>query len=360
MKRKVAIAVVLALLLLAVWLLATPAPIDPAVFEPGPGLAMIGAWQQNRELQRASLLGEGRLPGPESVEVDAEGRIYGGTSDGRILRIVLDVIGEEAIETYADTGGRPLGLQFAADGRLIVADGVRGLLSIGDDAQVEVLTRSAGRRPFRFTNDLDIAADGVIYFSDASSRFGPDEYLYDLLEARPHGRLLAYDPASRETRVLLDDLYFANGVALSRAEDFLLVAETYRYRIRRYWLRGPRAGEAEVFIDDLPGFPDGIAADRNGTFWVAMFTVRNPLLDRLHPLPWAKRALSKLPKLLWPKPKPYGLAVALDEEGRVLRSLHDPEGSLVREVTSAVPRGGDLYIGTLHDARIARYPLGSP
>jgi sugar lactone lactonase YvrE len=251
-------------------------------------------------------------------------------------------------------------LHFAADGQLVVADGMRGLLAVNEDAEVEVLTRTCDERPFRFTNDLDIASDGTIYFSDASSLFGPGEYLFDLFEARPHGRLLAYDPASGETRALLDDLYFANGVALSQAEDFLLVAETYRYRIRRYWLRGPRAGQAEVFIDDLPGFPDGIGADRKGTFWVAMYTVRKPLLDRLHPLPWAKRALSKLPKALWPKPTAYGLAFALDEEGRVQRSLHDPDGSLVREVTSAVPRGDQLYLGTLHDARVVRYPLVAP
>ena len=76
--------------------------------------------------------------------------------------------------------------------------------------------------------------DGTVYFSDASSKFAEEENHLDMLEARPHGRLLAYDPASATTTVLLDDLYFANGVALSEAEDFVLINETYRYRIRRY------------------------------------------------------------------------------------------------------------------------------
>ena len=71
--------------------------------------------------------------------------------------------------------------------------------------------------PFRFTDNLDLARDGTVYFSDASSRYGQADYMLDLLEARPHGRLLRYDPASRRTTVLLRDLYFANGVALSRA-----------------------------------------------------------------------------------------------------------------------------------------------
>ncbi|MCB1034455.1 MAG: SMP-30/gluconolactonase/LRE family protein, partial [Acidobacteria bacterium] len=209
---------------------------------------------------------------------------------------------------------------------------------------------------FGFTNDLDVASDGTVYFSDASSRFGVDEYLYDLLEARPHGRLLAYDPASRKVRVLLDGLYFANGVALSRDEDFVLVNETYRYRILRYWLKGPRAGTSEVFAEALPGFPDGVSANRQGTFWVALFTVRNPLMDRLHPHPWAKSLLSKLPKAFWPKPAPYGLVLAMDEDGRILGSLQDPGGKRVREVTSVEEHEGTLYLGNLSGQGIARLP----
>lgn len=360
MLRKIGIAVGLLGVGLIAWLLFTSAPIDPLPYEPEPATAMVGGWMVNQELERSSLLGQGKVAGPEDVAVDGEGRIYAGLEDGRILRITVDLIGNETIETFANTGGRPLGLHFAADGRLIVADGQRGLLAIDDTAKVELLTNSAEGIRFRFTNDLDIGTDGVIYFTDASSRFGPQEYLFDLLEARPHGRLLAYDPSNRQTMVLLDGLYFANGVALSRNEDFLVVAETYRYRIQRYWLKGPRAGEAEIFVDTLPGFPDGIASDRAGTFWVALFTVRNPMMDRIHPHAWVKRALSKLPKAVWPKPKPYGLVMALNEEGRVTRSLHDENGDWVHEVTSVQPSGGDLFLGTLHGDRIARYPLVDP
>jgi sugar lactone lactonase YvrE len=155
----------------------------------------------------------------------------------------------------------------------------------------------------------------------------------------------------------LQNLYFANGVALSSKEDFVLVNETYRYRIVRYWLKGPRAGEHEVFIDNLPGFPDNISSTRRGTFWLALFTVRNPTVDALHPYPFLKAQLAKLPKSLWPKPKPYGLVLALDEEGRITRSLHDPTGQLLREITSAREYRGHLYLGSLHNDRIGRYAL---
>lgn len=356
MRKKSFLALAAFVLILVLALVLAPAPIDPAPYRPAPGRPLAGALAPNHDLRAAELLAVGEVHGPEDVAVDADGRIYAGTEDGRIVRLVPAGGGHRA-ETFAETGGRPLGLHFDAAGNLLVADARRGLLRIDAEGRVETLVTGSAGLPFGFTDDLDVAADGRIYFSDASSRFGPDEYLEDVLEARPHGRLLRHDPATGRTEVLLDGLYFANGVALSENEDFVLVNETYRYRITRYWLAGPRAGTSEVFLDRLPGFPDGVSANRRGTFWVALFTVRNPTLDRLHPRPFLKGLLSKLPRSLWPRPEPYGLVLALDEEGRVRRSLHDPGGERVFETTSAEEAGGFLYLGTLKRDRIARLAL---
>jgi sugar lactone lactonase YvrE len=358
MFRKVALASLAVLAILLVVWIAAPSPIDPVAYQPPPPPAMTGLLAPNDLLRHAERLALGKVRGPEDVAVDSDGRIYGGTEDGRIVRITRNG-GDERVETFARTGGRPLGLHFDAAGNLIVADGRKGLLSVDPEGRVSVLSTQAEGVPFGFTNDVKTAADGVIYFTDASRRFSVGEHLYDLLEARPHGRLLAYDPASRTTRVLLRGLYFANGVALSRNEDFILVNETYRYRIRRLWLRGPAKGTTDVFADNLPGYPDGIAADGRGTFWVAMFTVRNAAGDWLQPRPWAKRLLMKLPSSLWPRPAPYGLVLAFDERGRLLRSLHDPEGQHVPIITSVQPEGDSLYLGTLTGDWIGRYRLTS-
>jgi len=355
MLKKLLLGIVLVAAAATVFLL-LPSPIDPAAYRPPEPPTLDGPLAPNDALTAAEQLAVGEVTGPEDVAVDAAGRIYAGTEDGRIVRVTLGAGGEE-VETFADTGGRPLGLHFAPDGRLMVADGEAGLLAVDADGGVEVLSTGADGVPFGFADDLDVASDGRVYFSDASYRYGPGEYLYDLLEARPHGRLLRYDPATGTTEVLLDDLYFANGIALSTNEDFVLVNETYRYRIVRYWLAGPKAGSSEVFIDNLPGFPDGVSGNRRGTFWVALFTVRNPRADGLHPHPFLKRQLAKLPRFFWPKPAPYGLVVVLDEDGRVVRSLHDPTGERVREVTSAEEAGGHLYLGNLTLDRIARLAL---
>jgi sugar lactone lactonase YvrE len=261
------------------------------------------------------------------------------------------------LKTFAETKGRPLGIQFDKNKNLIVCDSYKGLLSINPRGKIKVLATSADGVPFKFTDALDISSDGTIYFTDASSKYGQNEYLYDLLESKPHGRFLGYDPATGQTKVLLKNLYFANGVALSQQEDFVLINETYRYRIVRYWLKGAKAGKHEIFIDNLPGFPDNISSNHKGTFWLALFTVRNEAVDKLHPSPFLKAQMSKLPKALWPKPKPYGLVLALDEQGKITQSLHEPTGKHLKEITSAREYGGYLYLGSLHNDRIGKYKL---
>lgn len=330
-----------------------PSPIDPLAWEAPKAPAMTGVLEPNDTLMKAELLARGQVHGPEDTAVDAEGRVYAGLHDGRIVRVLKD----DSVETFAETGGRPLGMDFDANGNLIVADAYKGLLSIDTQGKISVLTTEADGLPFAFTDDLDIASDGTIYFSDASSRFEQPDYLLDLLEARPHGRLLAYDPATGETRVLLKDLYFANGVALSAAEDFVLVNETYRYRITRFWLKGDKAGQHDIFIDNLPGLPDNLQGDRKGTFWVALPTPRKADADFLHRHPWLKAQLAKMPRFMWPKATPYGFAIALDEQGNITRSLHDTSGTHLRMVTSVKPVGDYLYFGSLDNDRIGKLQI---
>ncbi|MGP9822943.1 SMP-30/gluconolactonase/LRE family protein [Ectopseudomonas khazarica] len=352
MKKLLALPVLL-LLAAALYLALTPSPIAPLPWEAPEAPPMTAVLEPNDTLMKAELLARGQIHGPEDTAVDAQGRVYAGLHDGRVVRVLAD----DSVETFADTGGRPLGMDFDAAGNLILADAYKGLLRIDPQGRIEVLTTEADGLPFAFTDDLDIASDGIIYFSDASSRFQQPDYLLDLLEARPHGRLLSYDPGTGETRVLLDDLYFANGVALSANEDFVLVNETYRYRITRYWLKGERAGQHEVFIDNLPGLPDNLQGDRKGTFWVALPTPRKADADFLHRHPWLKAQLAKLPRALWPKAIPYGFAIALDENGKIVRSLHDTSGTHLRMVTSVKPVGDYLYFGSLDNDRIGKLPL---
>lgn len=291
--------------------------------------------------------------GPEDVVVDRRGRVLAGVESGELLRFDP---GTRGVEVVARTGGRPLGVELHTDERVVVCDARRGLLLVDPErGGVEPLATAFEGRALRFTNNAAVARDGTIYFSDSSTEYGIDDYREDLLDHLPRGRLFARSPRGEVTR-LVDGLYFANGVALAPDESFVLVAETARYRVQRVWLKGPRAGEREVFFDNLPGFPDNMSTGPTGTFWIAVISPRSAVLDRLLPHPRLRSLVSRLPAALQPQPRPYGMVVGLDAAGRVAACLHDPDGGF-REITGVREHDGALWLGSLVEPAIARVRL---
>ena len=355
--RKSLIAVGVVAAVVVAYLLLWPVDIEPSTWHPPLAPTMTGTFESNTQLRDVERLALPDGAGPEDVDVDKQGRIYGGLLDGRIVR--LDPRSGEW-HTFADTGGRPLGLDFAADGTLYVADALKGLLAVGADGSVRELVASVDGVPLGFTDDVDVGPDGLVYFSDASSRFPFPDYQLDALEHRPHGRLLVHDPVTGETRVLLDQLYFANGVAVSPEGDYVLVNETWEYRVMRYWLNGPLAGSSEVFIDNLPGFPDGISTGENGSYWIALASPRNALLDATADRPWLRRVIARLPASLQPDTVRYGFVLGIDESGRVVRNLQDPDASAYAPITSVEEHQGVLYLGSLSEPAIGRWQPAAP
>lgn len=330
-----------------------PSEIDPGVWNPPAAPTLTGQYAKNTVLDDVELFFKGALPGPEDIAQDAEGRYYTGTADGRIYRVSPDL---KILEVFAETGGRPLGLDFDAQGNLIVADGHKGLLSIDSAGTITLLTAQEGGLPFGFTDDVDVAADGAIYFTDASWKFHPPNYLADLMEHRPNGRFLKYDPATKTTTKLIGDLYFANGVAVSPDQTFVLINETWKYRILKYWLAGEKRGQWTVLVDNLPGFPDNIASNGRGTFWVALANPRNPMADTMLPYPTIRRILWQLPAALLPKAVRYSFALGIDGDGKVLHNLQGPSGKLA-PVTSVNEFGAYLYLGSVEDDAFGRVPV---
>jgi sugar lactone lactonase YvrE len=339
--RIVAVIVVVLIAYLAFW----PVPLEPVGWDAPEAPALEGRYAVNERLAGVERLGAGEGVGPEDVAIDELGRLFVGYEDGRIVRFRPDGTGPVLV---ADTGGRPLGLQHDREGRLVVCDGYKGLLRITADGRIEILATEAEGVPFGFTNDLDIAPDGVIYFSDASYKFGPAmKARDDVLEHGGRGRLLRHDPSTGATTVLLDGLQFANGVALAPDGNSVLVAQTGRYDVLRYWLRGPRAGEHEVFIENLPGIPDGLSSNGRDTYWLALFTVRNPALDALSGWPRLRKVVFRLPEFLQPRPVRHAFVLGLSLDGEILHNLQHAGPASFSPVTSATEAGGRLYLGSL-------------
>jgi len=333
------------------YLLAWPVPLEPVAWTPPPATPV----PLNSALAGVERLGLGLGEGPEDVDVDGEGRIYVGLADGRILRYASQ---GEAPEAMGNTGGRPLGLGFAPDGLLWIADADKGLLSLDPKTRALVVhSTEAEGVPYGFTDDLDIGRDGTVYFSDASSKFGVADYKLDLLEHGLHGRLLAYDPKTKETKVLLAGLQFANGIAVSADQTFVLVVETGTYRVIRYWLAGPKQGQHDVFVDALPGFPDGISARPGGGFWVALASPRDPVLDACAPHPFTRKVIARLPQAVQPAPKRHAWVLGLDASGAITHDLQHKAPDSFSPVTSVQEHGEYLYLGSLSFNGFARIPL---
>jgi len=334
------------LALLLVYLLSWPVPIDPVAWTPPPNPGFQGPFATNDHLKDAILLPVGT--GPEDIAFDHAGRPHTGLADGRVVRLGADGRVEQVVAQL----GRPLGLVF--HGRdLLVADAVRGLVRLRGD-QAEVLADSAGGTRFGFTDDLDVARDGAVYFSDASSRFGLGDSALDYLEHRGHGRLLVRRP-SGEVATLAAGLHFANGVSVTHDERSVLVCETGGYRVLRHWLDGPRRGKTEPFVEALPGFPDNVNRGPDGTYWLALVKPRTTTVDDLAPRPFVRKVLLRLPESWLPLPPRRGVVIQLDGDGKPLRTLQDPSGRVV--VTSAMERDGFLWLGNFEGPHLARVKL---
>ncbi len=115
----------------------------------------------------------------------------------------------------------------------------------------------------------------------------------DIIEHVPTGRLYRLS-SSDAPKLLLGGLMFANGVALAPDRSFVLVAETGRSRIQRYWLTGAEAGSADIFCE-LPGHPDNMSVGPDGLFWVVIASERLQLgwpgqrTQQVNSRPWQRR-----------------------------------------------------------------------
>ncbi|XP_045689657.1 adipocyte plasma membrane-associated protein isoform X3 [Phyllostomus hastatus] len=352
-------------------------PIDPQPLSFKEPPRLLGVLQPNTKLRQVERLFENQLIGPESI-ANIGDVMFSGTADGRVIKFEngeVDTIaqfGSGPCKTLDDepTCGRPLGIRAGPNGTLFVADAYKGLFEVNPWKREVTLLLSSDTpiegRKMSFVNDLTITRDGrKIYFTDSSSKWQRRDYLLLVMEGTDDGRLLEYDTETKEVKVLLDHLRFPNGVQLSPAEDFILVAETTMARIRRFYVSGLMKGGADLFVENLPGFPDNIRPSSSGGYWVCMATIRPTpgfsVLDFLSERPSIKRMIFKLFSqemvmkfLPW-----YSLVLELSDSGAFWRSLHDPDGQAAIYVSEVHEHDGHLYLGSFKAPFLGRLSLQS-
>ena len=330
-----------------------PTRVTPVRWQPPPAPSQdSGPYARNEGLQGVTRLGAGRLDGPEGLVIDARGGIVTGLADSHVVRLDPST---GKLSVLARTDGRPLGLALHPDGRIVIADAVRGLLAVTPDSRLQVLADAAGPLPLGFTDDVTVSRDGRhAWFSDASQKWGYGHDAEAVMEHGGDGRLLRHDFRTGRSEVMLTGLQFANGVALGPDERFVLVNETGAYRITRLWLKGPKAGQRDVFIDNLPGLPDNLSFNGRDRFWVALYAPRNPLLDGLADWPSVRKVVSRALQVL-PKPVEHrAMVLGLDTDGRVMTYLEDRSRGNYSPITTVREHQGQLYLGSLHQDSVGR------
>jgi sugar lactone lactonase YvrE len=355
--KKVALGLGMLLLALMAYLALWPVPIQPVSWKAPAASGYVGPHAANQKLAGLKMIDLGGEEGPEHVVLARDGKLYTTVLSGNILRMNPDGSGREV---FANTGGRVLGFDFDAAGNLIAADAVKGLLSIGPDRKITVLTDQVGGDPIRYADAVVVARNGKIYLSDASTRFAPARWggtfeasVLDIIEQSSTGRILEYDPATRGTRVVAKGLSFANGVALSQDEKDLFVAETGKYRV---WKIPAEAREldiaqggapARLLLDNLPGYPDNLMRGLDGKIWMGLTKPRSPVVDGMAEKPFLRAMTLRLPRALWPVPKAYGHVMAFTEDGKIVADLQDPSGAYP-ETTAVTETADRLYVQSLH------------
>lgn len=325
-----------------------PVRVDPVAWQAPKNEGFTGAFKSNTELKKVKRSQLNGHTGPEALIQSSNGTFYTATHDGWIHQFK-----DNNWVKWLNTGGRPLGLDIDPQGNLIAADAYLGLLRITPDKKIELLTNSVEGTAIKYANELDISQDGTIYFSDSSTKFGAKENggtyeasLLDINEHGRHGRLLKYDPSNGKTSVVFDAINYANGVALSPNEEFILVNETGSYRVLKHWLKGKKEGSTEVLIDNLPGFPDNLSVGLDGRYWIGLASPRSKILDKFSNNTFFRSVIQRLPSFMRPKAIAYGHIIAFDEHGKILMSLQDPDGDYPI-TTGVLETKSHLYISSL-------------
>jgi len=348
--------ILLVTVILANYLLLWPVPVEPVSWDAPADKGFVGDFKQNSRLEAIEIINLPDTHGPEGLAL-LDNEVYAATREGWIVRYNQDT-GEQV--KWVNTQGSPLGLVFDANNNLLIADAYKGLLKVSPAGDISLLTRTVDGTDIDYADDLDVTADGKIYFSDASTKFGAQTNggtyaasLLDTMEHGSHGRLLVYDPVDQTTKMLMDGLNFANGVAVDADSQFVLINETGAYRIHKYWLQGDKTGQSEVLIDNLPGFPDNVVRGNDGRFWVGLVSPRSKPLDDLSASPLMRKIVQRLPLFMRPQAVPYSHVFAMTGEGEILVSLQDPDGQHHTN-TGALETDDWLYISSLHADNLAR------
>jgi gluconolactonase len=208
-----------------------------------------------------------------------------GSASVQIKR--LPVTEPDQVSVLVDDSGGANGMTADLDGSLIVCE--QG--SRRQPARITRVDRGSGERepvvedwrglPFNSPNDVVVASDGAIWFTDPSyghlQGFRPEPMLGDFV--------YRHDPSTGQTAVVADGFDKPNGIAFSPDERVLYVTDsganqepgsyyvTRPHHIKAFDVSdGTRLSGERLFAVVSPGFPDGLKVDHDGRVYASSFS----------------------------------------------------------------------------------------
>ncbi|CAB3409932.1 unnamed protein product [Caenorhabditis bovis] len=368
--------------------------IDAVSYDLGDPLPRNGVLEKNDRLAKAEILMDGKVYGPECLTVHPEtGLVYTGLKTGLIVEIDLELREPKITKAvslitleYCDGSyqaaprcGRPLGVRFNDHGELVVLDAYFGVyvIDFGTEKTMRVLASgdlplNDETAPIRYINDFDFLPDGRIILSESSTKFDDRDFIYELFEHRPNGRLLIYDPRKKTVRVLKDKIYFPNGVQVAvekgagKDDDVrVFYSEMGMTRIMTIWVPtdpySKKKIRTKVLIDHLPGYPDNIRLSKSGHLFVPMPVQRTSFDRYIEKYAAARSFFTKVisPQLfnsasVWmAKGEPTILKVDI-ETGKIIDSWSDTTGRIYDISTVVEDLKGRMLLGSDTNGYIAR------
>jgi len=333
--------------------------------------------EKNKIFSSVEKIGQGVLTGPESMVWDNAGNMYTGISDGTIRRIdattgaisiyaysVPSLSSQDralcgTAVTFEPLCGRPLGLFFDRAENLWVADAYKGILKIPrtNPSSTQVIVNSYNGIAFKMLNSLYLTNDeSTLYFTDSTQVYPRYSFVNIVVSNSPDGRLFKLNLRTNVLTVEIDDMRFANGIAVGPNEEFLLINECSARSIRKYYLKGRRAGSNEVLVEDIGGYNDNIRPDGLGNFYVGLFSYTSEEMSAI--LDYSK--LQALTLQFIPQVNtlslitPSGLIKKIDSRGRVLEVIKSESPSVLSYVAEAEVHDGYIYIGSVVNQFIAK------
>lgn len=329
-----------------------------------------GPWKQNELIGDCGMV-DRYLEHPDDVVIDADGHPWVSAGD-TIYRIGGSWYAPlKSIVHKVD--GRAGAMCIHLDGSLIVAVAGKGISIISPDGSLrQIVDTDTG--PMKCVTAIAMGSGGEVFITDGSTQYGPEQWVEDMMRSGATGRLLRLDWETGKVTTICSKMAWPFGVCLIEPGK-VLVSESWKHRLLAITTSGAEKGATTTVLENLPGYPARIQPAEDGAYWLALFALRNPLIEFvLREKDFLKEMLKNVPPRFWVAPalatrddyrealqlgairqvgmkKPfsppysYGLVAKLDAQFRPIKSMHSRADGKRHGITGiASPDKNSLYI----------------